>query len=146
VSDRRVRERIQPYLSKEVAHRLERYCAANNLTESAAVERALVKHLDGMGDFDVLQTRLKNINRTLGRIDQTLDFLLEGFGYFVELWLAYLVDLPPQQAAAHRTRGELRFERYKRELQARLEGSRRKFAVHFDDPDARDDRAGEGAP
>jgi len=135
---RRARERIQPYLSKELAERLERYCIAHNLTESAVVERALAKHLDGLGDFEVLQTRLKNLNRTMGRIDQTLEYQLEAFAYFVELWLIYMPDLPAENAAHNRTRGELRFDRFLRELQARLERGGRKLAPAIDDdPDPR---------
>jgi predicted DNA-binding protein len=85
----RTKKRLHPYVSPELAHRLESYCAAKGITESAFVQEAIEERLKGEPkDVDLLLRRLDRQDRALAAQYRDQAVLTEAFGFFVRTWLA----------------------------------------------------------
>ncbi len=101
------RPRLQAYVNHDVQKRLRAYCAADGLSESAVVERAVREHLEGDAKDNVLiMRRLDRLARAGDRQERDLGVLSEAFDVFVRLWLAYAPVIEDaaaaRQAAKHK--------------------------------------------
>ena len=109
---RRRPRRIHPYVAKEVAERLQKYCAASGATESAVVEAALRQHLDGTSDRTLLFRRLDRIGRGVGRMQRDLELQAEAFGVFVRVWFAHTPNVAGESRRAAQSGSEARYRQY----------------------------------
>lgn len=122
----RTRTRIHPYVTRELAARLDAYSAARGITESATVEAALEGHLDGgEKDHEVIIRRLDRLGRAVGRQQRDLEVLSEAFALFVRFWAAYLPDLSEVDMEAAKRRGVRYYEGFLGHLSERLASSSR---------------------
>jgi hypothetical protein len=99
----RTRKRIHPYVTPELAHRLTTYCAAKEITESAAVQAAVEDHLDGEAkDNEVIIRRLDRLGRASLGHQRDLALMTESFGLFLRMWFAFV----PQMAEGDKPAAE----------------------------------------
>jgi hypothetical protein len=81
--------RIQPYLSRDLFHKLRAYAAARSETVSGVVAAALSEYLErDEPDQDLLARRLDRVSQTVEQLGRDLEALGVGFGRFVRysLW------------------------------------------------------------
>ena len=122
----RTRTRIHPYVTRDLAARLNAYSAARGITESATVEAALEGYLDGgEKDHEVIIRRLDRLGRAAGRQQRDLEVLSEAFALFVRFWAAYLPDLSEVDTEAAKRRGVKYYEGFLAHLSERLASSSR---------------------
>jgi hypothetical protein len=122
----RTRTRIHPYVTRDLAGRLNAYSGAKGLTESAVVQSALEGHFDGdEKDNAVIIRRLDRLGRAVVRQQRDLEVLSEAFALFVRIWSAYVPDLSEADREAAKRSGARRFDEYLAHLSQRLaSGSR----------------------
>jgi hypothetical protein len=103
----RHRVRIQPYISVEVRRKLAASAVAQEVTESALTEAALVAYLepDHMQEGVVLR-RLDSLTQAIARLQDDLDILAQAFGRFA--WYSFTVQ-PPEATPEGNKRGESLF-------------------------------------
>jgi hypothetical protein len=113
-----LRRRIQPYILRELAHRLAKYAVTHGTTDSAVVEAALRQLLDGTNDHVQLLRSLDRNARALERLQRDLELSMETFAIWVRFWFAHT---PPIAEDA------------KRAARALVDGRYRQFANHVAD-------------
>jgi hypothetical protein len=96
-SIRRGHMRLQSYVEPQLAERVDRYCAATGISESALIKSSVSQYLDGTSDV----TLLDRLGRALERVHRDLELLCEGFAVFVRLWLAHTPTIPEDGSALH---------------------------------------------
>jgi hypothetical protein len=80
----RNRVRIQPYISRDLQRSLRSWAGAQNVTESAVVESALLEYLDdGRADEDLIGRRLDLMSRAVGRLQSDLELIADAIGRYV---------------------------------------------------------------
>lgn len=138
-----LKRRIQPYVSEELAQRLEAYTARRNFTESAVIERALREHLDGIGDTALLYQRLDRINRSVQLLNGSVGVLTELLNQFVKAWLRNTPRLPDAEDIPNKLASRERYKNLVRRLNAAV-SSGKTFLDELPrddlDPDIQDDR------
>lgn len=98
----RNRVRIQPYISADLRRRLASYAAAEDVTESAIAEAALVKYLEPDRTDEALVTRrLDSVAQVLGRVEERLEVVAESLGRFVRFSFKVAPEKVPASAVAH---------------------------------------------
>ena len=103
----RNRVRIQPYISPDLRKRLQAYSAAQDVTESAIAEAALVKYLEpDRSDEALIVRRLDSVAQVLGRVEERLEIVAETVGQFI----LFAFKLAPEKvpSASPRTDGLVR--------------------------------------
>lgn len=107
----RTRTRIHPYLIRDVARRLDAYCGAKGLTESAAVQAAIEQYLDG-GERDgaLILRRLDRQAQVSARVQRDVEVLSEAFAVFVRIWVLYMPNYSDAELAAARPLATSRFD------------------------------------
>ena len=79
--------RIQPYLSRELFHRLRAYATAHSQTVSSVVANAVGEYLEpDKPDEDLLGRRLDRVAHALEQLGRDLNALAVGFGRFVQVF------------------------------------------------------------
>jgi hypothetical protein len=103
----RNRVRIQPYVAPDLRRRLAGYSRAQDVTESAVVEAALIKYLEPEGtDQALVVRRLDAVVQTLARIEGGLEIVGDTVGRLVR----FLYSIAPAKVAPDETRhGEERY-------------------------------------
>jgi hypothetical protein len=109
---RRGRVRLQPYVDPALALRLEAYCAATNITESAVTTAALRQYLDRTGDMTLILRRLDRLGRAVARHHRDLELLSEAFATWVQIWFAYVPDIPDDAKPAARASAGARYRKF----------------------------------
>ena len=103
----RHRLRIQPYISVDLRRKLAAAAVAQEVTESALTEAALVAHLEpDRKQEGVLIRRLDGLTQAIGRLQDDLDILAQAFGRFA--WNSFTVQ-PPESTPEGKKRGESLF-------------------------------------
>jgi hypothetical protein len=106
----RSKKRLHPYVSPDLAHRLESYCAAKGITASAFVQQAIEERLKGEPkDIDLLLRRLDRQDRALAVQQRGQSVLTESFGYFVRTWLALQPPMTDEDKQAAERLGAKRY-------------------------------------
>jgi hypothetical protein len=98
----RNRVRIQPYISPDLRKRLQAYSAAQDVTESAIAEAALVKYLEpDRSDEALIVRRLDSVAQVLGRVEERLEIVAETVGQFIRFAFKLAPEKFPAGATAH---------------------------------------------
>jgi hypothetical protein len=109
----RSKKRLHPYVSPELAHRLESYCAAKGITASAFVQQAIEERLKGEPrDLDLLLRRLDRQDRALAAQQRDQAVLTESIGFFVRTWLALQPAMIEADKQAAERLGEKRYAQF----------------------------------
>jgi hypothetical protein len=124
---RRGRARLVPRVPAELAQRLSEVCASTNATETAVVEAALRKHLDGTSDKTLLFKRLDHLDRAVERSHRHLELLSEAFGVFVQVWFAHAPTLDEEEKKSARRDADSRYRRFLQHVTQRFSGGPRFF-------------------
>jgi hypothetical protein len=96
----RNRVRIQPYISPDLRRRLAAYSAAQDVTESAIAEAALVKYLEpDRSDEALIVRRLDSVAQLLGRVEERLEIVAETVGQFILFAFKLAPEKVPASAA-----------------------------------------------
>jgi hypothetical protein len=117
--------RLQSYVEPTVAERVDKFCAATGLSESALIKSSVCKHLDGISDATLLLRRLDRIGRAIERGHRDHAFHSEAFAVFVRLWLAHTPSLPEDAKRAARMNAESRYKQFVEHVVEQFSGSRR---------------------
>lgn len=107
----RTKKRLHPYVTPDLAHRLESYCAAKGITVSAFVQGAVQDRLKGEAkDSELILRRLDRQDRAFAGQQRDQTILTESFGVFVRTWLALQ---PPMSDADKAASERLSGKRYR---------------------------------
>jgi predicted DNA-binding protein len=121
---RRGRARLLPRVPAELAERLSQVCASTNATETAVIEAALRKHLDGTSDRTLLFRRLDRLDRANERSRRDVELLAEAFAIYVQLWLAHAPTLTEDEKKAARKVAESRYGQFVEHINKQFSGGR----------------------
>jgi hypothetical protein len=122
---RRGRVRLLPRVPAELAERLSAVCASTNATETAVIEAALRKHLDGTSDRTLLFRRLDRLDRMIERSRRDVELLSEAFAIYVQLWLAHAPPLSEEERKAARKVAETRYGQFVEHISKQFSGGHR---------------------
>jgi predicted DNA-binding protein len=122
---RRGRARLLPRVPAELAERLSQVCASTNATETAVIEAALRKHLDGTSDRTLLFRRLDRLDRANERSRRDVELLAEAFAIYVQLWLAHAPTLTEDERKAARKVAESRYGQFVEHINKQFSGGHR---------------------
>jgi predicted DNA-binding protein len=122
---RRGRARLLPRVPAELAERLSQVCASTNATETAVIEAALRKHLDGTSDRTLLFRRLDRLDRANERSRRDVELLAEAFAIYVQLWLAHAPTLTEDEKKAARKVAESRYGQFVEHINKQFSGGHR---------------------
>jgi hypothetical protein len=94
----RNRVRIQPYIFRDLQRSLRSWAAAQNVTESAVVESALLEYLDdGRADQDLIGRRLDIMSRAMGRLQSDVELIADALGRYVRhVFIPAVTKLGPE--------------------------------------------------
>ena len=124
-SIRRGHMRLQSYVEPDLAQRVDRFCAATGVSESALIKSSVSQYLDGTSDFTLFLRRLDRLGRALERVHRDLELLSEGFAVFVRLWLAHTPNIPEDGKRAARASAESRYKLFVEHVAEQFSGGRR---------------------
>jgi len=119
------RDRITPYVPRQVSQRLRAICASTGVTESAFVTAALVREMDGTSDMMLILRRLDRLGRALARVHRDLELLLELVGAYVFRSLAQEPNVPEELRVEMRARGVERYKQFVEHVGKRFLGGHR---------------------
>ena len=122
---RRGRVRLQPYVDGELGRRLDQFCAATDVTESAVVAAAIRQYLDGTSDATLVLRRLDRLGRALAGNQRDVELLSEAFAVFVRLWFAHTPNIPEESKGSARASAESRYRRFAEHVAEQFSGGRR---------------------
>jgi len=121
----RGRVRLQSYVEPAFADRVNRYCVAMGVSESAIVRSSLDQYLDGVGDATLLLRRLDRLGRAAARSQRDLQLLSHAFGVFTRLWLAHTPRVPEEAKPGARVDAESRYRQFVEHVSEEFSGGRR---------------------
>jgi hypothetical protein len=121
----RGRVRLQSYVEPAFADRVNRYCVAMGVSESAIVQSSLEQYLDGVGDATLLLRRLDRLGRAAARSQRDLQLLSHAFGVFTRLWLAHTPRVPEEAKPGARVDAESRYRQFVEHVSEEFSGGRR---------------------
>ena len=119
------RVRIHPCIKRTLRARLRQHCASVNATETAVVELAIEKHIDGTADKTLLLRRLDRIGRAIDRLGHSIDLHMEAYAIWVKLWFAHTPSVPEEAKRSARSLAESRFKQYIDHVTAEYTAGRR---------------------
>jgi hypothetical protein len=122
---RHPRVRLLPYVEGVLAERLAQFCAASDVTVSAAVVAALRQYLDGTSDAMLVLRRLDRLGRALARNHRDVELLSEGFAVFVRVWFAHTPVIPESGKKSARASAETRYRQFVEHVAEQFSGGRR---------------------
>jgi len=122
---RHARVRLLPYVEGVLAERLAQFCAASDVTVSAAVVAALRQYLDGTSDAMLVLRRLDRLGRALARNHRDVELLSEGFAVFVRVWFAHTPVIPESGKKSARASAETRYRQFVEHVAEQFSGGRR---------------------
>lgn len=86
--------RLQTYIPGHVHDEVALYCARRGWHESTFFETASLQLLDGTGDKALLFRQIESTKRSIRRLDQKIDAVLEMVNRFVQIWMQRNPPLP----------------------------------------------------
>jgi hypothetical protein len=119
--------RLQSYVEPALAERVDQYCAATGLSESALIKSSLTKSLDGTNDATLVLRRMDRLGRAREQDHRDLEFLSEAFSVFVRLWLAHTPGMPEEAKRTARMNAESRYKQFVEHVVEQFSGGRRFF-------------------
>jgi hypothetical protein len=122
---RRGRVRLLPYVEAALAGRLDEYCAATDVTESAVIGAAIRQYLDGTSDATLLLRRLDRLGRAAARSQRDVELLSEAFAVFMRLWFAHTPTIPEDGKSAARAIAESRYRQFVEHVAEQFSAGRR---------------------
>jgi hypothetical protein len=117
--------RLQSYVEPELAQRIDRFCAASGVSESALVKSSVRQYLDGTSDMTLVLRRLDRLGRALEQAHRDLQLLAEGFAVFVRIWFAHMPAIPEDQRRAARASAESRYKQFVEHVVQQFSGGQR---------------------
>src|SRR5580698_2911690 len=102
----RGRVRLQSYVDPATADRVDRFCAAMGMSESALVKSALDQYLAGTSDAALVLRRLDRLGRAVERNQRDLELLSEAFAVYIRLWFAHTPNVPEDAKRGARMNAE----------------------------------------
>ena len=117
--------RLQSYVEPELAQRIDRFCAASGMSESALVKSSVCQYLDGTSDLTLVIRRLDRLGQAFERCHRDLQFLAEGFAVFVRIWFAHMPAVPEDQRRAARASAESRYKQFVEHVVQQFSGGER---------------------
>jgi predicted transcriptional regulator len=108
-----------------LADRVDRFCTAMGLSESALVKSALGQYLDETKDATLLLRRLDRLGRAEARTQRDLEVLSQAFGVFVRLWLAHTPTVVAEAKPGARVNAENRYGRFAQHVADQFSAGRR---------------------
>jgi predicted transcriptional regulator len=108
-----------------LADRVDRFCTAMGLSESALVKSALGQYLDETKDATLLLRRLDRLGRAEARTQRDLEVLSQAFGVFVRLWLAHTPTVAAEAKPGARVNAENRYGRFTQHVADQFSAGRR---------------------
>jgi len=122
---RHARVRLLPYVEGVLAERLAQFCAASDVTVSAAVVAALRQYLDGTSDAMLVLRRLDRLGRAMARNQRDVELLSEAFAVFVRVWFAHTPSIPEDGKKSARASAESRYRQFVEHVAEQFSGGRR---------------------
>jgi len=109
----RTKKRLHPYVTPELAQRLESYCAAQGITLSAFVQAAAEDRLKGEPkDLEVILRRLDRQDRAAAARQREQTVLMESFAAFVRIWFAHQPPIADIDKPASERLSAKRYEQF----------------------------------
>jgi hypothetical protein len=108
-----------------LAQRIDRFCAASGVSESALVKSSVCQYLDGTSDATLVLRRLDRLGRALEQAHRDLQLLAEGFAVFVRIWFAHMPAIPEDQRRAARASAESRYKQFVEHVVQQFSGGQR---------------------
>jgi hypothetical protein len=108
-----------------LADRVDGYCAARGISESALVQSALGQYLDGTGDATLQLRRLDRLGRAGARTQRDLELLSEAFAVYIRLWFAHTPTIPEDAKRGARVSAESRYQLFVQHVAEQFSGGRR---------------------
>jgi hypothetical protein len=105
--------------------RVDRFCTAMGVSQSALVKSALGQYLDETKDATLLLRRLDRLGRAEARTQRDLEVLSQAFGVFVRLWLAHTPTVPEESKPGARLNAENRYGRFTQHVADQFSAGRR---------------------
>jgi hypothetical protein len=121
----RGRVKLQTYMDPALADRVNRFCTAMGLSESALVKCALGQYLDETSDHALLLHRIDRLGRAGARTQRDLEVLSQAFGVFVRLWLAHTPRVTEEAQPGARVNAENRYGRFTQHVADQFSAGRR---------------------
>jgi hypothetical protein len=118
------RARLNIFLEREHAQRLDELATLKRLSKSGIVAAALASYLspEGADRREVLITRrLDRFSRQIERLERDQAILIETVALFVRHQLAVTAPIPEAQQDAARAQGRARFEQFVEQLARHLQ-------------------------
>jgi hypothetical protein len=122
--------RLQSYVEPDLGQRIDRFCAASGVSQSALIKSSVRQYLDGTSDATLVLRRLDRLGRVLELCHRDLQLLAEGFAVFVRIWLAHTPNIPEDQKRAARMAAESRYKQFVEHVVQQFSGGRR-FVDHL---------------
>jgi hypothetical protein len=121
----RGRVRLQSYVDPATADRVDRFCAAMGMSESALVKSALDQYLAGTSDAALVLRRLDRLGRAVERNQRDLELLSEAFAVYTRLWFAHTPSVPDDAKRGARISAESRYQQFVQHVVEQFSGGRR---------------------
>jgi hypothetical protein len=121
----RGRVRLQSYVEPALADRVDRFCGAMGMSESALVKSALNQYLDGTSDAALVLRRLDRLGRATARNQRDLQLLSEAFAVYIRLWFAHTPNVPEDAKRGARMNAESRYQQFVQHVAEQFSGGRR---------------------
>ena len=123
-----MKPRIQPYISPENFHWLKAMAKRPGLSESTIIDGAVTAYRAGESDNKreaAINRRLDRLTRQFGRIERDNLVLAETLATFVHYFLTVTPPVPANQVEAARSKGDLRFDLFVRQVAEALRSGQR---------------------
>ena len=121
----RRRVRLQSYVDPAFADQVDRFCDARGLSESKLIRASVAKYIDATRDWALVQRRLDDIRKAIGRHHRDDEFHAEAFAAFVQAWYAHMPTIPEDRKAAARLLGKTQFKDFAAHVAQRFERGER---------------------
>ncbi len=121
----RGRVRLQSYVDPATADRVDRFCAAMGMSESALVKSALDQYLAGTSDAALVLRRLDRLGRAVERNHRDHELLSEAFAVYIRLWFAHTPSVPDDAKRGARISAESRYQQFVQHVVEQFSGGRR---------------------
>jgi hypothetical protein len=112
--------RLQSYVDPALADKVDRYCDAKGLSESKLIRASVTKYIDATSDWALVQRRLDEIKKAIGRHHSDDEFHAEAFAAFVQAWYAHMPTIPEDRKAAARLQGKSQFKDFAEHVAQRI--------------------------
>jgi hypothetical protein len=124
-TERNGRVRLFARVDAGIGQRLEAFCGAAGVTESAAIEASLRQYLDRSSDATMLLRRMDRLGRAQEHTQRDLELLSETFAVWTKLWFAHTPVIAPDAKGAARLTAESRYRQFVEHVGEQFFGGKR---------------------